>query len=131
MCHQTVSLVARHLEAAGIPTVILGSAIDVVEHCGVPRFLFTDFPLGNPCGKPFDADMQRAIVTAGVDLLERADAPRTTIRTRYRFSDDERWRDRYLEVRAEDVDRLARAGEQRRTLRRQLRAEGQVRGDPN
>ena len=37
-----MSLVARILEEAGIPTVILGSAIDIVEHCGVPRFLFTD-----------------------------------------------------------------------------------------
>ena len=25
MCHQTVSLVARHLEAASIPTVVIGS----------------------------------------------------------------------------------------------------------
>jgi D-proline reductase (dithiol) PrdB len=48
VCHQTISLVARHLETNGIPTVIVGSALDVVEHCGVPRFYFTDFPLGNP-----------------------------------------------------------------------------------
>jgi hypothetical protein len=34
VCHQTVSLVARHLETNGIPTVIVGSALDVVEHCG-------------------------------------------------------------------------------------------------
>ena len=53
VCHQTLSLVARHLEANGLPTVIIGSALDVVEHCGVPRFLFTDFPLGNPCGHPW------------------------------------------------------------------------------
>jgi D-proline reductase (dithiol) PrdB len=62
VCHQTVSLVARHLEANGIPTVIIGSARDVVEHCGVPRFYFTDFPLGNPCGHPWRPDMQREIV---------------------------------------------------------------------
>jgi len=41
---RTVSLVARYLEANGLPTVIVGSALDIVEHCGVPRFLFTDFP---------------------------------------------------------------------------------------
>jgi len=40
VCHQTVSLVARHLETNGIPTVVLGCAKDIVEHCGVPRFLF-------------------------------------------------------------------------------------------
>ena len=62
VCPQTISLVGRHLEANGIPTVIIGSALDVVEHCGVPRFYFTDFPLGNPCGHPWQPDMQREIV---------------------------------------------------------------------
>jgi len=47
-----VSLVARHLEANGVPTVIAGSALDIVEASGAPRFAFTDFPLGNPLGKP-------------------------------------------------------------------------------
>ena len=40
-----MSLVARYLEAHGMPTVIIGSALDIVERCGVPRFLFVDFPL--------------------------------------------------------------------------------------
>ena len=127
MCHQTVSLTARHLEAAGIPTVILGSALDVVEHCGVPRFLFTDFPLGNPCGKPFDASMQEAIAAQGIDLLERAERPRTTVRTPFRWSDDESWRVRYMEVRLEDVAKLARRGEARRAERLRFKAEGTAR----
>ena len=32
VCHQTCSLVARHLEANGIPTVVMGCAKDIVEH---------------------------------------------------------------------------------------------------
>ena len=40
VCHQTISLVARHLEANGISTVVMGCAKDIVEHAGVPRFLF-------------------------------------------------------------------------------------------
>ena len=44
VCHQTVSLVARHLEANGIPTVVMGCAKDIVEHAAVPRFLFSRFP---------------------------------------------------------------------------------------
>ena len=55
-----MSLVARHLEANGIPTVVMGCAKDIVEHCGVPRFLFSDFPLGNPAGKPCDVASQAA-----------------------------------------------------------------------
>ena len=47
VCHQTIALVARHLEANGISTVVMGCAKDIVEHAAVPRFLFSDFPLGN------------------------------------------------------------------------------------
>ena len=54
VCHQTISLVARHLEANGISTVVMGCAKDIVEHAAVPRFLFSDFPLGNSAGKPHD-----------------------------------------------------------------------------
>jgi len=93
-----VSLVARHLEAHDIATVILGSARDIVEHCGVPRFVFTDFPLGNPCGKPYDAAMQRAIVGLGLDLLERAFAPRTIVQAPFVWSEDHSWRDNYMRI---------------------------------
>ena len=124
-----MSLTARHLEADGMPTVILGSALDVVEHCGVPRFLFTDFPLGNPCGKPFDTSMQKAIVGQGIDLLEGAERPRTTERTPFRWSDDESWRDRYMEVRREDLAELARRGEARRARRLREKADGKTRDD--
>ncbi len=93
-----MSLVARHLEANGISTVILGSARDIVEHCGVPRFVFTDFPLGNPCGKPYDAAMQRCIVGMGLDLLESARAPRTTVQTPFVWSEDQSWRDNYMRI---------------------------------
>ena len=118
MCHQTVSLAARHLEEAGIPTVIIGSALDIVEHCGVPRYVFTDFPLGNPCGRPFDTDMQRDIVATAMDLLERAVAPRTTVRTPFKWSPDETWRTNYLEVREEDRAALEKMGKERRSLRK-------------
>ena len=114
MCHQSVGLVARHLEANGIPTIILGSALDIIEHCGVPRFVFTDFPLGNPCGKPYDRRMQRAVVAAGVKLLEDAREPRTTVTTPFGWSEDDAWRDRYMEIRVEDAARLAVLGEARR-----------------
>ena len=112
-----MSLVARHLEANGIPTVILGSARDIVEHCGVARFVFTDFPLGNPCGKPYDAEMQRSIVGYGLDLLESARAPRTTVQTPFVWSEDQSWRARFMRVDPADRERLLEMGERRRTAR--------------
>ena len=91
-----MSLVARHLEANGIATVILGCAKDIVEHCGAPRFVFSDFPLGNPCGKPFDVEMQHAILEIALGVLESARYPRTTVQTPFIWSADHSWKERYL-----------------------------------
>ena len=77
VCHQTVALVARHLEAHGLPTVVMGAAKDVVEHCDVPRFCFSDFPLGNSAGKPFDPVSQAATASLALRVLEAAPGPRT------------------------------------------------------
>ena len=92
MCHQTVSLVARHLEENGIPTVIIGAARDIVEHCGVSRFEFVDFPLGSPCGEPFDSDMQSRIIGSALDLLEGATTPRSTLTMPLVWSKGEDWK---------------------------------------
>jgi D-proline reductase (dithiol) PrdB len=87
-----VSLVARHLEANGIPTVIMGSAKDIVEHCGVPRFLFTDFPLGNSAGRPFDVESQAFTLELALRVLETAPAARTTVQSPLRWRDDASWK---------------------------------------
>ena len=121
-------MVARHLEANGIPTVIIGSARDIVEHCGVPRFVFTDFPLGNPCGHPWDAEMQTAIVRLALSLLDRAAGPRTTLLAPFAWrADDPAWRERYNRVRPEDREKLLALGDERRRRRQQpSRTEGKA-----
>ena len=98
MCHQTVSLVARHLEAHGISTVIMGCAKDIVEHCGVPRFLFSDFPLGNSAGLPFDLESQAQTLELALRVLESAPAPRTTVQSPLRWSADAVWKRDYLDL---------------------------------
>ena len=92
MCHQTVSLAARLLEANGIPTVIMGCAKDIVEHCGVPRFLFSDFPLGNSAGRPHDVESQTLTVELALRVLETAPAARTTVQSPLRWRDDASWK---------------------------------------
>jgi hypothetical protein len=69
VCHQTVCLIARHLEAEGIPTIVLGSALDIIKAGRPPRGLFIDYPLGHTVGPPFDLDTQYQIVRAGVECL--------------------------------------------------------------
>jgi D-proline reductase (dithiol) PrdB len=110
-----VSLVARHLEANGIPTVVLGSARDIVEHCGVPRLVFSDFPLGNPCGHPWDREMQAATLRLALQVLATAPGPRTTVRSPFAWKpEDPGWRERYNRVRPEDRERLLAIGDARR-----------------
>jgi D-proline reductase (dithiol) PrdB len=110
-----VSLVARHLEENGLPTVVLGSARDVVEECGVARFLFSDFPLGNPCGKPWDREQQRVIVGLALDLLERAWQPRITLQTPFAWENEE-WRNNFMRVDETNRQALAHEGDERRRL---------------
>ena len=116
------------METNGIATVILGAARDVVEHCGVPRFVFTDFPLGNPCGRPYDAAMQRAIVRYGLDLLACARSPRSTVRTPFVWSDDNSWRDNYMRVDPDEIEHLKELGERRRLAREAAKERGTLRG---
>ena len=87
-----MSLAARHLEANGIPTVIMGCAKDIVEHVGVPRFLFSDFPLGNPAGKPRDSGSQDFTLELALQVLETAPAPRTTVQSPLRWRDNPDWK---------------------------------------
>ncbi len=126
-----MSLVARHLEAHGIPTVVYGCARDIVEHCGVPRFMFSDFPLGNPCGRPFDLDSQRAVVARGLALLETATAPGTTVVTPDEWSADHSWKDRVFTKEQPFLDPAAtRRWLERKAAYRQAKATG-TKGAPN
>ena len=74
--------------------MLFGCARDIVEWCGVPRFVFSDFPLGNPTGRPFDPAMQREVVELGLRLIETAEAPGTTVVNPREWSADSSWKDR-------------------------------------
>jgi hypothetical protein len=104
-----VGLVARYLEEHGIPTVVFGCARDIVEHCGVPRFVFSDFPLGNPTGRPYDVASQRTVVSLGLALLETATAGGTTLTTPFTWSADESWKDRVFTKAQPFLDEAATA----------------------
>jgi len=108
VCHQTMSLVARHLEANGIATVVMGCARDIVEHCGVARFLFSDFPLGNSAGKPHDVASQEITLELALALLETAAEPRTTLQSPLRWSESAEWKLDYSNAARLGPEELAR-----------------------
>ena len=100
--------------------MVIGSARDIVEELGVARFVFTDFPLGNPCGKPWDKKMQHSIVGIALDLLTQAWMPRTTIQTPF-FWDDDEWRNAFMRVDDSNREALAREGEERRRFQAEVK----------
>jgi hypothetical protein len=124
VCHQSQSLLARFLEEAGISTVIMGAAKDIVEYCGVPRFLFSDFPLGNAAARPHDLASQDFNFELAMRLLESAPAPRTTVQSPLIWSTDPTWKLDYsnLEMLTEqEVARLRDEAEKARITARELR----------
>ena len=113
-----MSLAARIIEQAGIPTVIIGSALDIVEFARVPRYLFTDFPLGNPCGKPYERRLQEDIFSRALSLFDAAEEPETTWGFAAAWEDGVSWRSRYAAVRPDNRAELLAVGEARRASQR-------------
>jgi len=97
----------------------MGCARDIVEHAGVPRFLFSDFPLGNSAGKPGDPASQQQTLALALDLLENATAPRTTVTSPQRWAADDAWKGDFM-----NVERLTQAEISR--LRAEFRAQKTV-----
>ncbi len=92
VCHQSVALTARLLEASGIASVVMGCALDIVEHIGVPRYVFSDFPLGNAAGKPGDAQSQADTLELALGLLESAEHARSTVKSPQTWSESSTWK---------------------------------------
>jgi glycine/betaine/sarcosine/D-proline reductase family selenoprotein B len=126
VCHQSASLAARALESAGIATVVMGCAKDIVEYVGVPRLLFSDFPLGNPAGRPKDAASQRATLDFALDLLTSAALPRTTVQSPLRWSSSPDWKLDFSNIARLSQEEIARRRadfDKQKAIARGLRAD--------
>ena len=55
-------LVARYFESRGLPTLILGSGLDILKAGKPPRAQFVNYPLGFEAGRFRDKQNQLAIV---------------------------------------------------------------------
>ncbi len=60
---------ARIVEEAGIATVLVSTGRDLSAQVKPPRTVFVNFPMGNPFGRPFDSECQRAILLDALQAL--------------------------------------------------------------
>ena len=126
VCHQSIALAARALEAAGIATVVMGCAKDIVEYVGVPRFLFSDFPLGNPAGRPKDPASQTATLALALDVLQSAPSPRTTTQSPLQWSENPDWKLDFQNIARMSPEEIARRRaefDKQKTVAKNLREE--------
>ena len=131
VCHQSVSLAARALEESGIPTVVMGCAKDIVEYAGVPRFLFSDFPLGNAAGRPKDPASQAHTLELALTVLETAPGPRTTVQSPLKWSDSPDWKLDYCNIERltpEEIAERRAEFDKGKAQAAQVRGEAQARG---
>ena len=93
MCHQSVGLIARYAEAAGISTLCMTSALDITRAVHPPRAAFLDYPLGHTTGKPHQPALQRAILRAALEGFTSLTTPGSVKMLPFRWSEDEDWKD--------------------------------------
>lgn len=98
-----MSLIARHLEAHGIPTLCIASALDIIEAGNPPRSVFVDYPLGHSVGRPFDRENQRAIIGDALNAFESITVPGAIERLDYSWSDTDDWENRETTDNRSDV----------------------------
>ncbi|MCE2463608.1 MAG: hypothetical protein J4F46_06835 [Dehalococcoidia bacterium] len=82
------------MEAAGIPTISMTSALDITQAVKPPRSVFVNFPLGHQTGKPHQPELQRSIVRDALRALETITTPGEIVTLPYVWDEkDDSWED--------------------------------------
>ena len=93
MCHQSVGLIARQAEAAGIATLCMTSALDITRSVNPPRAAFLDYPLGHTTGKPHEPALQRDILRQALQGLISITAPGEVLMLPFQWDEAEGWKE--------------------------------------
>lgn len=68
-------VLARHIEAAGIPTVIVTMMPQTAAELMAPRIVGVEFPFGHPFGQPGDRRTQRRVLETALSVLAGGAGP--------------------------------------------------------
>lgn len=107
------------MEAGGIPTLAMTSALDITQAVKPPRSVFVDFPLGHQTGKPHQPELQRRILLDALRAFETISRPGEIVELPYLWDPADRsWEERDytpgFTVARPSRERAAAAEEERR-----------------
>jgi D-proline reductase (dithiol) PrdB len=68
-------LVARAIEEAGIPTIVISISLDITQKVCPPRAVVVRFPFGHALGEPGNRLQQRRVLLEAFKLLIEAKEP--------------------------------------------------------
>jgi D-proline reductase (dithiol) PrdB len=102
-CHQTIGLLARVFERAGLTTVTVTGARDITERVRPPRAGWLNFPLGNSVGRPNERDEQRAICLEILGLAASATSPGAIANLSHQWPDPT-WEERIVQQYQDEAD---------------------------
>jgi hypothetical protein len=74
-----VPVLARRIEAAGIPTVVVTMMPATASQLLAPRIVGVEFPFGHPFGRPGDRETQRFVLDTALTVLAGAPQPGTRV----------------------------------------------------
>jgi hypothetical protein len=60
---------AHVIEARGTPTLVIGTALDIISKVTPPRAVFVDHPVGRTFGPPHDRARNETVLTAALNEL--------------------------------------------------------------
>ncbi len=72
-------VLARRIEAAGIPTVVVTMMPATASTLRTPRTVGVEFPFGHPFGPPGDTALQRRVLETALVVLAGAAEPDTRV----------------------------------------------------
>lgn len=75
LCHQTAALLARAIELAGIPTMMIAVRRDVIDMARPPRAAYYAGELGSVVGKPDWKEYQLRVLDESLRWIETFDQP--------------------------------------------------------
>jgi len=98
VCHQTVGLISRAFEEAGIATTSVSSARDITAAARPARAAYVDFPHGHTVGRLGDPAVGEHIVRSALDLLHSA-TTETLVDLDLHWDSNDDWKDGVFAVR--------------------------------